>query len=159
MLFQPPDFQLLQVPHIQQKEAGECLDACAAMVCAYLGIRVNYRRLVRTLRIQTGVGAPLSHIEKLNGRQIKGLFQRNGTLKKLYQLLESGWPTIVGVQTREFPHWNHRPSRHAVVVIGMDSQCVYINDPEMPDAPTPVSIGDFDLAWFEQNECYAVLSS
>ena len=32
---------------------------------------------------------------------------------------------------------------------------VYLNDPEFPHAPIPVSIGDFDLAWLERDELYA----
>ena len=158
MLFQPPEPQLLSVPHIQQQDAGECLAACAAMVCAYLAIKTNYRRLVRALRIQDGIGAPLPNIEKLDGRRITVIFRRNGTLEALYEFLNKGWPTIVGVQTGEFPHWDHVPSLHAVVVVGMDSENVYINDPEMPKGPTPVSIGNFDLAWLAQNECYAILT-
>ncbi len=128
------------------------------MVCDYLEHRVNYRRLLRILRIQTGVGAPLPQIQNLDKLGFTVLFQRNASLRDLYALLENGWPSIVGVQTGEFPHWNHLPSRHAVVVVGMDSNFVYINDPEMPNAPLQVSIGDFDLAWFEQDQCYAVLT-
>jgi len=34
---------------------------------------------------------------------------------------------------------------------------IYLNDPELPDAPIPVTQGDFDLAWLAQDERYAVL--
>ena len=44
-----------------------------------------------------------------------------------------------------------------MVVIGLDAQYVYLNDPEFDVNPIQVSRGDFDLAWFEHGEFYAVL--
>ena len=40
----------------------------------------------------------------------------------------------------------------------MDSDFVYLNDPEMPDQPRRVSIGDFDLAWLEHDERYVLVA-
>jgi predicted double-glycine peptidase len=47
--------------------------------------------------------------------------------------------------------------QHAVVVVGLDDSSVYLNDPAMDYGPIRVSIGDFDLAWFNQEERYGVL--
>jgi hypothetical protein len=38
---------LLPVPHHLQRSDGDCLAACAAMVLAYLGVSVDYDRLLR----------------------------------------------------------------------------------------------------------------
>jgi hypothetical protein len=40
----------------------------------------------------------------------------------------------------------------------MDDECVYLNDPALPEAPMQVPIGDFYLAWYEQKLSYAVLN-
>lgn len=40
----------------------------------------------------------------------------------------------------------------------MDAQSVYLNDPAFANAPIQVSQGDFQLAWLEHDEFYAVLS-
>ncbi|MEM7538304.1 MAG: hypothetical protein AAF639_39415 [Chloroflexota bacterium] len=56
------------------------------------------------------------------------------------------------------PHWNGVDLWHAVVVVGISQTHVYVNDPDEVNAPTPIPIGDFDLAWLAQNERYAVLS-
>ena len=49
-------------------------------------------------------------------------------------------------------------TNHALVVLGMDENYVYVNDPAFRVAPIPVPIGDFELAWLARDEFYAVLS-
>lgn len=71
--------------------------------------------------------------------------------------LQSGQPCIAFVKTGELPYWK-RNIDHAIVVVGIDDTHIYLNDPDLPTAPTRVSIGDFDLAWLERDEMYAVLT-
>jgi hypothetical protein len=40
----------------------------------------------------------------------------------------------------------------------MNDANVYLNDPAFVQAPMQVSIGDFDLAWLEHDEKYAVIT-
>lgn len=82
-----------------------------------------------------------------------------GALEELYTFLTAGWPCIASVQTQELPYWNGVNVYHAVVVVGMDATQVYLNDPELPAGPVPVSLRDFDLAWLAQDETYAVISN
>lgn len=65
---------------------------------------------------------------------------------------------IISVQTKELPYWQGIASLHAVVLVGMDEEYVYLNDPEWPDAPIRVAIGDFDLAWLARGERFALLA-
>ncbi|MEM7531209.1 MAG: C39 family peptidase [Chloroflexota bacterium] len=159
----------LSIPHIQQKRSGECLAACAAMVIEHLNqhvtttrtrrVRYTYRQLIRMLQIKRTIGTPFSQITRLDRLNINIHYQTHGRLETLYELLRAGWPSIVGVQTQELPHWQGVYSKHVLVVVGMDAQNILANDPEFPDAPIAIPLGDFDLAWLEQNEPYAVLSS
>ena len=80
----------------------------------------------------------------------------NGSLRQLYMLLSENVPIIVSVQTSEFPHWAEA-SEHAVVVVGMNRDHVFINDPAFDIAPILVPHGDFDLAWLAQEELYGVI--
>lgn len=73
-------------------------------------------------------------------------------------MLERGWPSIVGVQAAEFPYWQDLPTQHAVVVVGMTPTSVLVNDPAMADAPLAIPYGDFDLAWLEMDEAFAVIA-
>ena len=56
----------------------------------------------------------------------------------------------------ELPYWHERGG-HAVVVIGIDDDSIYLNDPSFPQSPQVVSHGDFLLAWLEADEYYAII--
>jgi ABC-type bacteriocin/lantibiotic exporter with double-glycine peptidase domain len=147
---------LLPVAHTSQRTTGECLAACAVMALNYLGVSINYDRLVKRLQIQRSMGTPFPNIQELRKLGIAVDYQR-GTLSELHQRLISNSPCIASVQTRELPYWNNIATQHALVVVGMDSNFAYLNDPELTSGPIQVSLGDFDLAWLDQGEMYAVL--
>lgn len=128
------------------------------MVCQYLKISVSYDRLLKILAIQSGVGTAFSNIERLDSLHIGVVHKTGGKLSQLYALLEQGWPTIASVQTADLPYWAGHNTLHAVVIIGMGPEHVYLNDPGFLTAPIHVPIGDFDLAWLAQDERYAVLT-
>lgn len=145
---------LLPVPHAEQQHAGDCLPACAMMALAYIGRTVRYRRLLRILGTQDH-GTPFSNLRRLNQLGVT-VVVGTGDFDQLYTYLTQNRPCIVSVQTAELPHWNRR-SEHAVIVVGMDSAYVYLNDPAFEIAPILVPHGDLDLAWLAQGELYAVV--
>ena len=151
-----PSPVLLPVKHIQQHAAGECLAACAAMVLDYLDNPIAYKRLLPLLRIKRGLGTPFYNIRELEKQGVSVLYKK-GTLPELHNHLINGSPCIVAVQTEQLPYWNGVISGHVVVMVGMDAAHVLVNDPEFANASFRVKFGDFDLAWLEQGEHYAVL--
>lgn len=146
----------LEIEHVQQQNDGECLATCAAMVLNFIGRPIAYRRLVRILEITDVFGAPSFKIRKLEQYGVRVIYKQ-GNFDILQKHLQAGQPCIVFVKTGELPYWN-RALDHAVVLAGMDDAFVYLNDPSLPTAPTSVSRGDFDLAWLERDEMYAVLT-
>jgi predicted double-glycine peptidase len=66
-------------------------------------------------------------------------------------------PVIAMVQAGEFVHWSGAEFAHAVVVIGYDTEQVWLLDPAALPEPMPVSIDEFMLAWGELDYRYAVL--
>lgn len=148
---------LLPVAHVLQRQDGDCLVACTAMVLTYLGRPIAYERLLRTLGIQPNLGAPFPNLKALSRLNITVICEQ-GTLVELYRFLTNGWPCIVAVKTGELGYWDNIPSDPAVVVVGMDATSVYLNDPAFMPAPIQVSLGEFELAWFERGEQFAVLA-
>lgn len=146
---------LLPVPHIQQTDHGECLAVCVAMVLQYLNISFSYRKLRTLLKIRPRLGTPFFNIERLERIGIKVTYQQ-GNLDTLQAHLQQGKPPIVPVDTSELPYWRYA-TYHAVVVVGIDDEMVYVNDPEFANAPIQLSRGDFDLAWLNRDEWYALL--
>lgn len=153
-MFQPPNRIVLSVPHYKQQYEGDCLAACALMITMYYNQPVRYRRLLRALGTQE-YGTPFSNLRRLNafGHTVEII---NGTLEQLYAQLLQRRPTIASVQTGQLSYWP-RASEHALVIAGMDDRFVYVNDPVLDNGPTPVPMGDFDLAWLEQDELCALV--
>ena len=148
-----PDI-LLPVPHQAQADEGECLAACAAMVLHYIGFSISYEDLLRRLRVQW-YGAAASNLLSLESLGIEVLFQ-HGTLAELSKYLAEDSPVIVFVKTGDLPYWDQNLP-HAMVVVGLGEVHVYVNDPAFTSAPIPIPRGDFELAWLERDEFYAVL--
>ena len=147
---------ILPVAFVQQQRMGECLAACAAMVLNYIGRPTPYRRLVKILETIPSTGTASFKVRNLTQLKINVTYQR-GSLYQLYGHIRQGQPCIVFVKTSELPY-REDVTDHAVVVIGFDNDYLYINDPEFAESPLAVPIGDFDLAWLERDEMYAVLT-
>lgn len=147
-----PSFQpiILPVPHFYRPERGECLAASVAMVLAHYKININYTRILKVLAVQKTLGTPFPNIRKLTELGITVFYQR-GSIYELYAHLQNGNPVIIPVKTQELPYWDENTD-HAVVLVGMNSQMVYLNDPVFENPTIPVTQGDFDLAWLERDE-------
>lgn len=65
---------------------------------------------------------------------------------------------IVFVQVKELPIWRGQDFKHAVVVVGLDDEIIYLMDPALDSGPTPTPIGDFQLAWDEMDNFYVTLT-
>ncbi len=145
---------LLSVHNVRQRDRGECLAACVKMALDYMRFPVSYSRLLDLLRIQW-FGAPSSNVRELERLGFAVVYKR-GTLAELHAHLSQDRPCIAFVSTGGLPYWEEATD-HAVVIVGLDERHVYLNDPEFEIAPLRVSRGDFQLAWLEQDERYAVL--
>lgn len=148
---------LLPVPHIKQRRRGECLAACARMVLAYQGQTTTYNRLLKVLRIKSERGTLAANVLRLETLNVHVVYRAGGTFADLLNNLEQDRPAIAFIDTGELSHWPVAVG-HAVVVVGLDAQCIYVNDPAFTRAPLRIDRGEFDLAWLEWDEKYAVVT-
>ena len=146
---------LLAVTHSTQLRRADCVAACAKMALEYIGQPVNYDRLIHLLQIEPEIGTLASNILRLTALGVEVLYKR-GKLEDIINHLANGRPCIAFVNTGELPYWDEATG-HAVVVVGIDDDLVYLNDPAR-NAPQKVSHGDFLLAWMEADEYYATIS-
>jgi len=153
----------LNVPHWQQRRPGECLVACTAMVLTYWGERVVYDQLVQRLGT-SNVGTVFAHLDRLRSWRLT-IERGRGTIEILRHHLAAGRPVIVPVDTALLPYWltrsdvpeTERGTDHAVVVVAVDEQHVYVNDPDFAQAPQVVELGWFLDAWRNFAQRYAVI--
>jgi len=147
----------LPIPHRKQRHEADCLAACVAAVLDYLGKPVDYDELIGLLSIQPGIGGPASNVERLCALGITVQYG-TGTLEDLARWITQGIPCIVFVNTAYLSYWPEA-TRHAVVVVGIDNERVYLNDPYFDSAPQSVPCLEFEMAWDEFDNAYAVLSA
>jgi ABC-type bacteriocin/lantibiotic exporter with double-glycine peptidase domain len=145
---------LLNVRHRTQSSEADCLAACAAMVLEYIHRPIDYDQLLNLLQVRW-FGAPSSNIQALTRLNVRVIYTE-GTLEKLHDDLLNDRPSIAFVAAHELPYWD-RHTQHAVVVVGLDDQYIYLNDPAFATSPIPVTHADFELAWLEQDRRYAIL--
>ncbi|MCL4860656.1 MAG: C39 family peptidase [Caldilineaceae bacterium] len=148
---------LLHVSHWKQRRQADCLVACTAMILAYLQIPVNYEHLMRLLRTMP-VGTffrNLRHLESALGLSVSVGY---GNTQILRSYLDTGLPVIASVNTQLLTYWNYQETIHAVVVTGIEQDRVYLHDPAFDDAPQELALIEFEAAWFEQKELYAVIA-
>ena len=146
----------LPVPHKIQKEDGYCLPACIEMVLAYLDVPSSQEQLGKKLGIRPPLGVPAFKIKELNSRRLSVIYDE-GTLSNIAFWLQRNVPIIAFVQAGELPHWQGRQSQHAVLVVGMSQQTIYLLDPASDSQPIPTPVGDFMLAWDEMDNRYATI--
>jgi ABC-type bacteriocin/lantibiotic exporter with double-glycine peptidase domain len=148
---------LLPVPHRRQVHCADCLSACGAMILDYLGHPLSYGRLLDLLAVTPDLGAPASNILRIAAALSIEVEYRTGTLDDLSVNIDHGIPCIVFVQTIQLSYWSE-DARHAVVMVGMDDRRIYLNDPFFNPAPQAVSRLEFQLAWDEMDNTYAILA-
>jgi hypothetical protein len=127
------------------------------MVLAYLGISRTQESLARMMGVVIPVGVPSSRIKKLASLKITVTYQQ-GTLDDIHDWLNQDVPVIVFLLMSELPHWRGQELQHAVVIVGLDDQNVYLMDPALETGPTLVPVNDFMLAWDEMDNSYATLT-
>jgi hypothetical protein len=126
------------------------------MVLAYWGIERNQADLAKQLQLITGVGTPSNRVRVLASKTLE-VFYGEGQLADLQLALAAGNPPIVMVHTSQLPYWE-QDTPHAVVLLGMDEGSVVINDPGRTEALISISLGDFELAWDELANLYALIT-
>ncbi|MCX6045817.1 MAG: cysteine peptidase family C39 domain-containing protein [Chloroflexi bacterium] len=147
---------LLAVSHWKQRKPADCLVACTAMVLEYLQVPTPYDRLTRLLRTMP-IGTLFRNLRYLEASLGLSVTVGYGNLQLLEAHLETGLPIIVSVNTELLSYWNNQATIHALVVIGMDEEQIYVNDPAAEAAPKAIPRAEFELAWFEEKELYAVI--
>ncbi len=146
---------LLSVSHFEQSRDGFCLPTCLRMVLAYRGQVISEATLARRLQT-TPFGTPLSNARRLQSQRIN-VNITSLTVEQLQQHLLQNIPVIVRVWTEMLTYWNEDTS-HVAVVVGLDEESVYLNDPAFTDAPQLVVWDSFLAAWAEFDERSIIIS-
>ncbi len=149
---------LLNVSHRKQRlRSAECLPACVAMVLGYLGQPVEYNALLSLLHTRSDVGTAAANVRYLEtlGVNVR-LFHAD--LDTVRESLVNDWPVIAFVETAPLLYWSE-DTDHAVLIVGIDDEAVYVNDPEFEQVPQRIPRVQFELAWFRFDNLCAVITA
>lgn len=125
------------------------------MVLSHLGFQVEYDTILRLLKVRS-FGASGQNLKYLSSFGVNVIY-REGSLDELKHHLQNSHPCIVLVRTAELPHWTYATD-HAVVVVGIEDQQVYVYDPAFAAAPIAIPLIAFELAWMDFDYRYALLT-
>ena len=139
---------LLPVPHRTESLPGACLPACCQMALAFWGILESQTRIAVQIGHIEGAGTPARNVTRLSTFGVEVKWHEHGTVDDLQQATAAGQVPIVFLRTGELPYWD-QDTPHAVVVTGVETGTLYVNDPAFEHAPIPVPVDDFWLAWDE----------
>jgi uncharacterized protein YvpB len=121
------------------------------MVLGYLGRHEPYEFLVKVVGTRW-FGTPADNVLCLERIDVTVTLTEL-SLTEIEAHLRAGRPVIAYVDTAELPYWS-ASADHAVVVVGVDEEWVYLNDPYFEDAPQSVSHIAFRLAQLRfDNRC------
>ena len=148
---------LLAVPHRVESFAGACLPACLQMALAYFRISWSQERIASQIRHIVGAGTPAHNVTQLTIPRIRIRYTATGTLEDVQACLEREEVPILFVRTSELPYWDE-DTAHAVLVVGLDMDFVFVHDPAFEYAPIPIPTGDFVLAWYELGNSWAAVA-
>lgn len=147
--------RLLPVEHKPQQGKTDCLAACAQMGLAYLNITAS-QNVLKQLFDTTSIGAPLSHIRRLERYGVNVALQE-GDEFALQRAIDQNIPPVIFVRTNQLDYWKE-DVQHAIVVVGYDEAHFLLNDPAFPDAPKRVLTDEVILAWDEFDYLYALIT-
>jgi len=148
---------LLNVPHRRQRLRADCLPSCVAMVLHYFDCPISYSHLISLLGTRD-FGTPAENTVRLEDLNIGVKVTLSSTdVHGLRRHLEAGQPVIAFVNTGDLPYWSE-VTDHAVVVVGMDDDVFYVNDPYFGQAPQRISRIHFELAWLRFDNLCAIIA-
>ncbi len=78
-------------------------------------------------------------------------------METLERYLDVELPIIVYIDTGFLVSYWTESTNHAVVVIGIEGEHIYLNDPFFQAAPQILLLNEFLPAWIEQKQLYAVI--
>jgi ABC-type bacteriocin/lantibiotic exporter with double-glycine peptidase domain len=125
------------------------------MVLAYWGKNIDEARLATVLDTEY-YGTVASNIRRLEQFGFSVTYKIGAHWTEVTDHLENSVPVIALVQTGDLPYWQENTA-HVIVLVGIEGDTVFANDPAFAVSPQKISIDDFILAWSEIDYRYAAI--
>ena len=145
---------LLNVPHFRQEFNYSCIAACSRMVLAHHG-RVVAESELRQLLDTQPTGTRARNLESLESLGFD-VHLDSSSLTNLREALAAELAPIVFVDSGNLDYWEV-DCAHVAVLVGIDDDFVYLNDPFFESAPQRTSLPRFLQAWALNSHLAAII--
>lgn len=112
--------------------------------------------MARQLQTIEGAGTPGFRLHKLASRRWHVAYSE-GELPDLAAALQNDIPPIALVRTADLQYWGALNFAHAVVLVAITEEDVWVHDPGQEQATIKVSLGNFALAWDAMGNLYGTI--
>jgi predicted double-glycine peptidase len=139
--------KLLNVKPFRQS-SGHCGAACLKIVLGYYGIQKSERELIKLVGSTTASGVSTENMAlAIKKYKIHTIIKDNSNLKQIASLLAKQIPIMVD--------WFSDNDGHYSVVVGLDRENIYMQDPELGHLRT-MKRKAFMTVWFDFEGPYLV---
>ncbi len=135
----------IPVPHLQQELDYSCVPACVRMVLAFYGLQVSESQLRALFKTRPGGTSAANVLLRLPELGYTASVY-TASFFEMARLVGEGMPCIVQVWTEHLSYWREI-WMHDLVVVGVEGDTVFVNDPAFPGAPKTVAKSEFERAW------------
>jgi ABC-type bacteriocin/lantibiotic exporter with double-glycine peptidase domain len=140
---------LIKKTHYRQQDKAACIPAAIRMVISHfdetLAESLSESDLMRLLGTGS-TGSLLEHLPRLNQLGFEAISEES-SLTELALFLHLFQTPVIAVLYAGYVEYLKSDSLHAVVIVGMDEEKVYLNDPLRETSPIVLSIDQFNRAW------------
>lgn len=147
--------RMLEIADVMQATSYTCGVACALAILDYYGIAEPEDRVASQFgATEEGGTSPSQLLTGFASYGLEAVLKEQTTLDDLRRNLEQGLPTMVAVQAwleaYPSPDWSqHWEDGHWLIVIGMDEQNVYFEDPSLLRARGWLAKAEFMERWHD----------
>jgi ABC-type bacteriocin/lantibiotic exporter with double-glycine peptidase domain len=141
--------ELIEKTHYRQQDKAACIPASFRMVVSHFDAMLAETLSEADMIALLGTGATgslLEHLPRLNALGFEAISEEWSPTELALHLRLQKTPVIV-VLYAGYVEYLQSDTLHAVVVIGMDAEKVYLNDPLRNETPIVFSIDEFNRAW------------
>ncbi len=144
---------LLNVPDVRQPTNSSCGPTSLQAVLAYYGTDTSLSKLINMTNSSENGTAPDNIAQAARDLGFSAEVKENMTLQDLQQNINQGIPTIIAGQAwkdNTTGNWiNDTDDGHYMVVIGMDDQNIYFEDPAILGSRGYIPIQEFLDRWHD----------
>jgi hypothetical protein len=126
------------------------------MALAFCGISRSQAEIAAQIGHIEGAGTSSRNIVRLAAFGVEVQWKKEHAMGDLQQAIANAETPVAFLRTGELPYWE-QDTPHAVVIVGIDRGTIYLNDPAFENAPIPVLVGDYELAWDEFDRQWATV--